>query len=90
VVEVVVVLEVDVEVVVVVKVVEVVVLSVLVVQEVVLMVDVDDVAEVVEVVDDVVVSQHCAWSGGSQACAEGNMGPVFKLRPLGHDSLSQE
>jgi len=84
------VLEVDVVVLVVVTVVEVVVLSVLVVQVVVLMVDVDDVAEVVEVVDEVVVSQHCAWSGGPQACARGSMGPVLKLRPLGHASLPQE
>jgi len=88
--EVVVVLEVDVVVPVVVAVVDVVVLRVLVVQVVVLMVDVDDVAEVVEAVDEVAVSQHCVWSGASQACATGSMGPVFKLRPLGHASLSQE
>lgn len=88
--EVVVVLEVDVVVLVVVAVVEVVVLSVLVVQVVVLVVDVDDVAEVVEVVDEVAVSQHCAWSSGSQACTPGSMEPVLRLRPLEHASLSQE
>mmetsp|Transcript_11778 Transcript_11778/g.31429 ORF Transcript_11778/g.31429 Transcript_11778/m.31429 type:complete len:124 (+) Transcript_11778:1039-1410(+) len=89
VVEVVVVVEVEVVVLVVVTVVDVVVLSVLVVRVVVLEVDVDDVADVVEVVDEVVVSQHCIWSGGSQACAEGNMELGLMLRPLGHASLEQ-